>query len=122
MGFRTVVVLHNDQASEWKDDPNLGQKIFVGMNFVNDKEANSPANMPYGRVVECVHADQQTLAVIDSYNLQTIASGLWAQGETDPQIQEKLIRAAAAKLGFNLVRQPSAKSRMGWTGSDDVAR
>lgn len=121
MGFRTVVVLYNDQAGDWARDTELGRKIVTGMNSVTDTSINSPADLGYGRVVECTHADSQTLAVIDSYSFNGIAHGLWALGETDEQVQEKLIRDAAEKLGFKLVRASQPRNP-GWTGSDDVAR
>jgi hypothetical protein len=50
MGFRTVVVLSNDQAHEWTQDPELGQKIMqAGLEIPNG------AYFQYGKVVEQVH-------------------------------------------------------------------
>ena len=37
MGFRTVVVLFNDQASEWENDPSLGKKISHAKNFATGR-------------------------------------------------------------------------------------
>lgn len=121
MGYRTVVILFNDRAGDWENDPELGRKIAVGMTGVRDTSPTSLADLNYGRVVEVAHADEQTLAVFDSYNMQAIAQGTWMQNETTTQAQEKLVRLAASKLGFKLVRT-DPKANMGWTGSDDVAR
>ena len=60
MGFRTVVVLNNDQAHEWTKDPLLGRKIMeAGLQLYQDHY------FEYGKVVEQVHADSQSLIVSD---------------------------------------------------------
>ncbi len=82
MGFRTVVMLSNDYAHEWGHDPKLGEKIAHAMNYAND-EANNKARLgSYGTVVECVHADTQTIAVLDGYSrFDAIAHKGWSRGE-----------------------------------------
>lgn len=109
MGYRTVVVLFNDQASTWQHDPELGRKIAHGMNSTHDKEWDSPANLNYGRVVECAHADQQTLAVLDSYSFHPIAHSHWYAREDDEARNLKLLKEAADKLGYRLTRKPKVK-------------
>ena len=96
MGFRTVVILANDQAHEWEKDPELGRKIFNGIHR---------DHFPYGAVVECCHADQQTLGVLDSYHFQPITFSSWTRNETPSEIELKMIKAAAEKLGYRLVKK-----------------
>lgn len=105
MGYRTVVVLINDQAHEWMKDPELGKKISMAMNGRRGGE-----DLGYGRVVECCHADQQTLAVIDSYNFTGIAHGYWSGNETDVETQRKLLADAASKIGYKLIKDSKATS------------
>lgn len=106
MGFRTLVLLHNDRTSEWEKDPELGRKIMIGMNHTHDKDHFGPANLDYGRVVECTHADTQTLAVIDSYHFDALAHGHWHQGQTHEQRDLALLKQLAAKMGYSLRKNP----------------
>lgn len=104
MGFRTVVMLSNDYSQQWQDDPELGKKIFSAAN-------NSVRqNLGYGYVVECVHADTQTLAVLDAYDgFKAIAHSGWCRGQSDEEIALKLLKEAADKLGYRLAKKPTKK-------------
>jgi len=99
MGFRTVVVLFNDQTSEWKNDPHLGENI---MHAANSREDRS---LGYGRVIECVHADSQTLGVLNSYNFMPLARGNWYTGQKTEQMKLDLLQKAAEELGYTLVKK-----------------
>ena len=65
MGYRTVVVFNNDQASTWENDPELGKKIARDMHRYGD--GRTPLEQIGGRVLECTHADTQTLAILDGF-------------------------------------------------------
>lgn len=106
MGFRTVVMLSNDQAHEWEKDAELGRKIAIAMNHANSADRKHLANVGgYGRVVECVHADSQTLAVLDGYTFfDDIAGKGWASGEDRKEVATKLVREAAKSLGYRLIK------------------
>ena len=110
MGFRTLVLLYNDHASEWEKDPELGRKIAVGMNSVHDKDYASLANLRYGKVVECAHADTQTVAVLDSYSFTSVAHSFWRQGETTEDRNVRLLKEMADKLGYNISKKPQRRS------------
>jgi hypothetical protein len=103
MGFRTVVILQNDRCSEWSKDANLGQRIASAMNHVTPQ---SGSDIGYGQVVECAHADTQTIALIDNYNFTALAYRSWSQNESEDNIILKLIKEAALKFGFRLVKIP----------------
>lgn len=110
MGYRTVVILYNDQCSEWSKDPDLGQKISVGMNDamgMRSPERFSNADLGYGRVVQCTHADTQTLAVIDSYHFSPVAHSFWRQNDTQPAKELRLMQDWADRMGYRLVRKPT---------------
>lgn len=102
MGFRTVVMLNNDFAQDWENDSDLGRKIALGMNHVNDP-ARGFADLGYGRVVECVHADTVTLARIGFYE----RFEPMAYGSYDRTDDVTLLKEAAAKLGYRLVKKSS---------------
>lgn len=110
MGFRTVVMLSNDQATQWKDDPELGKKISHAMHFPGGDKGRVGN---YGQVVECVHGDCQTLAILDGYTMfRPLSSKGWMRDESKDDIARKLLKEAAEKLGYRLVkkRPPTAAS------------
>ena len=97
MGFRCVVMLSNDQASTWENDPKLGEKIARAMNYVGTERGD----LGYGRVVECTHADTQTLAVIDSYfGFAPISYSNWRRGSTAEDTALRLLKDAADDAGY----------------------
>lgn len=109
MGYRTVVMLSNDMAHQWEKDPELGRKIGQAMSFANSPERRDMASVGgYGQVVECVHADNQTLAMLDGYTAFThIDAQPWARGEGDNAAVIRLLKSAANKLGYRLVKKPA---------------
>lgn len=82
MGFRTVVMLNNDACHEWSVDPALGEKISMAMTHASSRDRRDMASVGgYGQVVECVHADQQTLAMLDGYMaFKYVDSQPWTRG------------------------------------------
>ncbi len=110
MGCRTLVLLNNDRCNEWEKDPELGRKIAIGMNFVGHRGPVPSADLRYGMVVECVHSDQETLAVIESHSFHTLATSFWYANEPDAARNLKLLKLAARKLGYRLTKLPEEKN------------
>ena len=111
MGHRTVVVLSNDQAHQWMADPKLGEKIMHAAS-VKTYGAHGTARsardvLPYGDVLEQVHADVQTLAVLDGYSGRAVAHTNWVRGQTNEALELKLLKELADKLGYAVRRKPS---------------
>ena len=107
MGFRTVVMLSNDTAHEWENDPELGRKIARAMNHAGRSSELAEVDN-YGRVVECAHADIRTLAVLDSHSSFTsLAYGNWSHKEKHDEVMINLLKAAANELGFKLIKKSS---------------
>lgn len=101
MGYRTVVMLNNDLSSQWSKDAELGRKIIAASN-------NSVRqNLGYGSIVECVHADTQTIAVLDGYDFfDVIGSKQWQREQDFDERNLELLKIAADKLGYRLVKKP----------------
>lgn len=111
MGFRTVVMLCNDRTSEWENDHELGKKIARAMNYANSRDRSDLAILGnYGRVVECAHADCQTMAILDGYaSFQPLSHKGWVRDESKDDVALKLLKEAAEKLGYRLVKRPAKK-------------
>lgn len=103
MGFRTVVCLYNDQMHEWSKDPQLGELIATAASHTPSGNVHSRV-YDYGCVLETTHADTQRLAVIDSYSMKTLALGHWATGGLEKQRDLALLKQAAEKLGYKIVK------------------
>jgi hypothetical protein len=109
MGYRTVVLLENDRASEWEKDPELGRKIAVAMNYAMPARMEpgdrSKADLGYGHVVSCHHADTQVIGVFDSYSFKPMAFSHWYAKEDDEAMKLKMLKAAAEEMGYRLVKR-----------------
>ena len=104
MGFRTVVMLSNDKAHEWSHDPELGGLIMREANSFSVRDSRV---FSYGSVVECVHADTQTLAVLDAYyGFNRLDSSHWRRGQSADEIALDLLKRAADKMGYRLSKKP----------------
>jgi hypothetical protein len=103
-------MLNNDATHEWSVDPKLGEKIGLAMNYAQDRSRQDLARIgSYGRVVECVHADNQTLAMLGFYTtFRTIDGQSWMRDESDDEAAVRLLKSAAKKLGYRLVKNPVA--------------
>ncbi len=109
MGFRTVVVLNNDQHHEWSNDVNLGKKISEQMFQLRGAQPLNTFGLRYGYVIECTHADTQSLALLEHYNGRIITTTHWWRDKTEEQTELELIKAAADKLGYRLAKKPKGK-------------
>ncbi len=108
MGFRTVVVLSNDQAHEWEKDPELGRKIRQGAATKN-YESPLGRDLQYGSIMEQVHTDTQTLAVLDGLIGKSVASARWYPGQTDEVRNLALLKELADKMGYRISKKPKGK-------------
>ena len=106
MGFRTTVILYNDQCHEWQHDPKLGEKIANAMSSaMYGEQRNRDAEFGYGRVIECAHADTQLIGVLDSYHFKPLGFGNWRPNEPDAERDLRMVKEAAARLGYRLVKK-----------------
>ena len=111
MGFRTVIVLNNDQAHEWENDPELGRKIFLAASmsqFGNDQD-RARDMFPYGQTIEQVHADTQTVAFLDGYGGKAMAWSHWFRNQTEDQKNLNMLKALAEELGYRVSKKPTKK-------------
>lgn len=98
MGFRTVVIISNDRAHEITD-PVLKDAVY-GAWSKKDHHFEGPY-----RIVEQCHADQATLMKISTLGAEPLAHGNWNEADLDVT----LLKRAAAKLGYSLVKKRKPK-------------
>jgi hypothetical protein len=103
MGFRTVVVLNNDQTTEWEFDTKLGQRI----SWAAGSRCGDERELPYGRVVECVHADTQTLGYFDSHRFVPLLYSNWTRDETEAEVKLRMLKQLADSMGYSLRKKPA---------------
>lgn len=103
MGFRTVVILNNDLCHEWRSDPKLGEKIAYDMNNVDGQRFTKLEN--FGVVIECTHADTQTLMLLDSLQGTPVAHSMWSRVESAEEVKVKMLRDMAGLLGYRIVKK-----------------
>lgn len=112
MGYRTVVILENDRSNEWMYDPELGRKIHHAASFAfsgASADYDSNRRIGYGTVVECAHADVQSMIVLDGYNADPVSSSIWRPNDNLRAMKLRLLREAADKLGFRIVKKSEVK-------------
>lgn len=101
MGFRTVIMLNNDYANQWRNDPALGRKIARATSGIRPTDIEN-----YGSVVECVHADTQTLVRLYHYSgFEPLAYTMRRSGPSTNEDKLSLLICAAEEMGYMLVKK-----------------
>ena len=103
MGYRTLVMLYNDEIGHWRENKNLGEDINQAMNYVGSGFAQN-SHFRGGQVVSCEHADTQVLALVDSYVYKPMAYSNWSSSIANDDVAIQLLKDAAAKLGYRLTK------------------
>ncbi len=105
MGFRTIIALNNDVSSSWERDADLGRKI---MHLSAAREDRTGEATRIGlSLVECTHADTQSLIIADGYTADAVAYGNWHRGQTQEQRDVALLKDLASRLGYRVSKVPS---------------
>lgn len=102
MGYRTVVVLNNDAAHEWMNDPNLGKLIVKASSFHEGGDIKGGGYRNYGEVVQCVHADNNSLVEVANYSGKIVAAGHWHHNETPETRKLELLKRFADSMGYTI--------------------
>lgn len=106
MGYRTVVMLSNDMYHDWSNDHNLGQKIAMAIS-ANQSGRNTGKTFAYGSVVEVVHSNTKTLAVLEGYN--NFVSLTCRDSSNLENTALKLLKDAADIHGYRLIKKSTKK-------------
>ena len=105
MGFRTIVALSNDRSSDWERNPDLGREIM--MLSASREDRTGSASRIGLELVECTHADTQSLIIADGYTAKAVAFGHWHRGQTTEQRDLALLKDLADRLGYRVSKKPA---------------
>lgn len=103
MGFRTTIILNNDHLDLLKTDPDIGNKIYqaaCGFNFFHDGNIGN-----LGQVVDVSHADVARVGILCPNGTFSFAEMASSTNWQDDNIQLNLLKEAADKLGYRLVKK-----------------
>lgn len=103
MGFRTIVALNNDLSSSWNYDPDLGRKIMTLAASREDR--NGEARRIGLDLVECTHADTQSLIIADGYTARAVSYTNWYTNQTTEARNVALLKDLAERLGYRIVKK-----------------
>lgn len=112
MGFRTIVALSNDRASDWERNPDLGREIMT-LSASREDRTGSASRIGLS-LVECTHADTQSLIIADGYTAKAVAFGHWHRDQTTEQRDLALLRDLASRLGYNVSKKPTKPAWPTW--------
>jgi hypothetical protein len=105
MGYRTIVALNNDRSSDWERDSDLGRKIMM---LGASREDRWSLDATHGlTLVECAHADTQSLIIADGYEARPVAYSNWFRDQTQEQRDLALLRDLADRLGYRISKKPA---------------
>jgi hypothetical protein len=104
MGFRTIVALSNDRSSDWERNPDLGRIIMQVSASREDRTGSAEA---IGlTLVECTHADHQSLIIADGYTAHPVAFSAWHRGQLQSERDLALLKDLAGRLGYRVSKKP----------------
>jgi hypothetical protein len=106
MRFQTLVVINNDRIHEAKNNLELGNELY---NAVCRASTISPTDFGrgMGSVYQPNHADQCSLLVFGNLQVQELTTTYGYPGNRELQL--RLLRLAADRLGYRLHRKPEPK-------------
>ncbi len=105
MGFRTTIILDNDNLDILYQDQEIGRKIYQQVNgYMQHTDGEFG---PLGHVVEQAHADVARLAIIKDFDVHELTSIHWGLTSGDPALE--LLKQAVDVLGYKLVKKPIPK-------------
>lgn len=104
MGWRTILILNNDNLDILSSDQDIGRKIYRA---VLQKATRESVDLgPLGVVVEQSHADVAKLLVVGkdgTFGVEGLATLAYSHQDKNPILT--LLTAAAAELGYDLIKK-----------------
>lgn len=112
MGYRTIIVLNNDEANVWGNNP-LGKAITVasGKKISNRGGEILLNGVQIGNVIDCEHADTESIVHFSSLHGTTLGRSFYNSRMTEEDQREAMIVELAESMGYKLVKNnPEVKN------------
>lgn len=112
MGYRTIIVLNNDEANVWGNNP-LGKAITVasGKKISNRGGEILLNGVQIGNVIDCEHADTESIVHFSSLHGTTLGRSFYNSRMTEEEQREAMIVELAESMGYKLVKNnPEVKN------------
>lgn len=105
MGYRTIIVLDNDEANVWGNNP-LGKAITVasGKKISNRGGEILLNGFQIGTVIDCEHADTESIVHFSSLHGTTLGRSFYNSRMTEEEQREAMIVELAESMGYKLVK------------------
>jgi hypothetical protein len=106
MSFQTLVVINHNHIHQARNNPELGNELY---NAVCRASTISPTDFGRGMglVYRPSHADQCSLLVFGNLQVQELTATYGYPN--NQELQLRLLRLAADRLGYRLHRKPEPK-------------
>ena len=112
MGYRTIIVLDNDDTNLWGDDP-LGKAITSasGKKISNLGGEIMLEGNQIGTIIDCEHADIESLVHFSSLSGTVLAKNIHNSRVSEQELRENMLKEIASSMGFTLVKNtPEVKN------------
>lgn len=112
MGYRTIIVLNNDEANVWGNNP-LGKAITVasGKKISNRGGEILLNGVQIGNVIDCEHSDTESIVHFSSLHGTTLGRSFYNSRMTEEEQREAMIVELAESMGYKLVKNnPEVKN------------
>lgn len=111
MGWNSFWLVNHDCVHELRENVNIGKLLDMCPSPKNSDRLAWACNVPSG-AIRCefqADADTQALAIVGNHKIVPLAYEQWSRDQTEESLSLKLLRQAADKLGFRLVRKSTKK-------------
>lgn len=105
MGYRTILILSNDDAGGW-GDTDLGKAIQAAASrrlCERTGEINFGGNQ-IGTVIQCEHADTESIVHFSSLHGTVLGRSFYNSRTTEEEQREAMIVQIAESMGYKLVK------------------
>ena len=112
MGYRTIIVLDNDDTNLWGDNP-LGKAITSasGKKISNLGGEIMLEGNQIGTIIDCEHADIESLVHFSSLSGTVLAKDIHNSRVSEQELRENMLKEIASSMGFTLVKNtPEVKN------------
>lgn len=112
MGYRTIIILDNDDTNLWGDNP-LGKAITSasGMKISNQGGEIMLGGHQIGTIIDCEHADIESLVHFSSLSGTVLAKDFYNSRVSEQELRENMLKEIDSSMGFTLVKNtPEVKN------------